>query len=272
MDPVEEIKERLDTSEVVGSYVQLKPAGANHKGLCPFHNEKSPSFMVSNEKGIWHCFGCGEGGDIFTFVEKIEGVDFKAALEQLARKAGVALPERGANKGTTKQKERSLAATELAAKYFQRGLVNSKTAQDYVIKQRGYNRQIVTEFRIGFAPDASSGLSDLLRQKGFKPQEIIQAGLARNHNGKTQDLFRRRVMIPFMGNNGQVIGFTGRVLDDSLPKYLNSPATPLFDKSRFVFGLAQANNTIRTGDGSIVVEGNLDVLTAHQFGSESGGG
>lgn len=266
MDAVEEIKERLDTSEVVGSYVQLKPAGANHKGLCPFHNEKSPSFMVSDEKGIWHCFGCGEGGDIFTFVEKIEGLDFKGALEQLAAKAGVELPERGGDKGAAKLKERLFSATELATKYFQTGLVKSKAAQDYVIKQRGFNRQVVTDFRIGFAPNSDSGLSDLLRKKGYKNQEIIKAGLARNRSGKLQDLFRGRLMIPFMDTNGRVIGFTGRVLEDGMPKYLNSPATPLFDKSRFVFGLTQAKGAIRKNDGSIVVEGNLDVLTAHQYG------
>lgn len=266
---MEEIKSRLSVDDVVGSYIQLKPAGSNLRGLCPFHNEKTPSFMVSPEKGIWHCFGCGEGGDMFTFVEKMEGLDFKSVLEKLAAKAGVALEESkpGAAKHA-KQKERLLRALELATKYFQTGLVNSKTAQNYVIRTRGFNKSTVETFRLGYSPDAQAGLSGLLRKKDFSSDEIVQAGLARKKGTQLQDIFRGRMMVPFMDAQGRTIGFTGRHITEGAfgPKYLNTPATVLFDKSRFIFGLSIARDSIRQQDEVVVTEGNLDVLTSVQHG------
>lgn len=269
MDSVEEIKSRLSVDEVVGSYIQLKPAGTNLRGLCPFHNEKTPSFMVSPEKGIWHCFGCGEGGDMFTFVEKMEGLDFKAVLEKLATKAGVTLEAStpGAAKHA-KQKERLLVALELATKYFQTGLVKSKTAQNYIIRTRGFNKSTVETFRLGFSPDAQTGLSNQLLKKGFSKDEIVNAGLARKKDSGLQDIFRGRMMVPFMDAQSRTIGFTGRhIIDDAFgPKYLNTPATALFDKSRFIFGLSIARDSIREKDEVVVSEGNLDVLTSFQSG------
>ncbi len=269
MDAVEEIKSRLSVDEVVGSYIQLKPAGANLRGLCPFHNEKTPSFMVSPEKGIWHCFGCGEGGDMFTFVEKMEGLDFKAVLEKLAIKAGVTIEASTPMAAKhAKQKERLMMALELATKYFQRGLVKSKTAQNYIIRIRGFNKSTVETFRLGYSPDSQSGLSTQLIKNGFSESELIQAGLARKRGNGLQDIFRGRMMVPFMDAQARTIGFTGRhIADDAFgPKYLNTPATALFDKSRFIFGLSVAREYIRDKDEVVVSEGNLDVLTSFQAG------
>lgn len=267
-DTVEEVKARLDVEDVVGSYVQLKPAGANLRGICPFHQEKTPSMMVSPEKGIWHCFGCGEGGDIFTFVEKMEGLDFKETLALLAKRAGVELDTSPRASGEAKQKERLYKILEIATKYFQAGLVKSKTAQNYIIRTRGFNKSTVETFRLGYAPEGQSGLSNFLIKRNIEPSEIIKAGLARSVKSGLQDIFRGRMMVPFIDTSGRVVGFTGRHITTEAfgPKYLNTPATLLFDKSRFIFGLFQAREAIRTQDEVVVVEGNLDVLTSAQFG------
>lgn len=267
MDPVEEIKQRLDVSEVVGGYVQLKQAGANHRGLCPFHHERTPSFMVSDQKGIWHCFGCGEGGDVFSFVEKIEGLDFRETLENLAKRAGVKLPAAGRVKTDGNLKEKLLKILELATKYYQTALIKSPEAQNYVIQQRGFNKEALSAFRLGYAPDTRNGLVNWLRRHGFNDSEIIKAGLAHGGRSQLQDLFHGRIMVPLADVMGQTIGFTGRILGEGEPKYLNTPSTLLFDKSRYVFGLSQAKAAIREADEAVLVEGNLDVVTAHQFGS-----
>jgi DNA primase len=267
MDPVEEIKDRLDVSEVVGGYVQLKTSGNSLKGLCPFHHERTPSFMVNNEKRIWHCFGCSEGGDIFTFVQKIEGLDFPQALESLANKAGVTLADKAGSKATAELKERLFKILDLAAKYYQKVFAQSVIAQEYVIKKRGFNKEAVTTFRVGYAPNQQDGLVKLLKKQGYKDNEIVKAGLARSQGNNLIDLFRGRLMIPFADTNGRIIGFTGRSLSETIqPKYLNTPQTLLFDKSRFVFGLFQAKETIRQSKEAVLVEGNLDVITSHQFG------
>jgi len=269
MDPVEEIKAILGVEEVVGSYIQLKPAAANFRGLCPFHHEKTPSFMVSPEKGIWHCFGCGEGGDIFTFVEKMEGVEFREALENLANKAGVSLQEATPrSKSAQAQKERLYKIQELATKYYQAGLLKHKTAQNYLLKQRQFNKNTIKAWRLGFAPKSQDGLSKWLRQKGVGAQELVSAGLARKKGSGLQDLFRGRVMVPFIDNQNRPIGFTGRLLEDKDfgPKYLNTPQSPLFDKSRFLFGLNLAKDSIRRKGEVVIVEGNFDVMTSYQAG------
>jgi DNA primase len=267
MDSIEEIKDRLDVSEVVGAYVQLKPSGSNLKGLCPFHNEHTPSFMVNNEKRIWHCFGCSEGGDIFTFVQKVEGLDFAQSLENLARKAGVSLEEKAGDRTSTKLKEKLYDINELAAKYYQQAFTKSSKAQEYVIKKRGFNKQAVVDFRIGYAPSNSDGLYRFLSRHGYGDSEIVKAGLMRRYRDSNMDLFRNRVMFPFLDSMGRVVGFTGRILDDNIqPKYLNSPQSLIFDKSRYVFGLLQAKEAIRKSDEAVIVEGNLDVITSHQHG------
>lgn len=268
MNDVEEIKNRLEVADVVGSYVQLKQSGRNLKAPCPFHHEKTASFMVSPEKGIWHCFGCSEGGDIFKFVMKIEGLDFRGALEMLAKRAGVELKNVKADGGQAKARKRALEAHEWAVKFFQANLIRNKTALDYVVQTRRLGKQIITDFQIGYAPESWDGLVKALKTKGFSEVELVQAGLAGQRTGGRGifDQFRGRVMFTICDATGQPVGFTGRVLGDELPKYLNTPQTLLYDKSRVVFGLHLAKEAIRKNDRVVLVEGNMDVIASHQAG------
>lgn len=269
MDEVAEVKSRLEIAEVVGAYLPLKQAGRNLKAPCPFHQEKTASFMVSPEKGIYHCFGCGEGGDIFSFVMKMEGLDFRQALEMLARKAGVELKERrGEDAGVKKLRARLLEAHELAVKYFQASLVQNARALEYVVKKRKLTKQTVKDFGIGYAPDSWEALSGFLQKQGFSSQELLQGGLAGQKQGRNTvyDLFRGRVMFPIGDREGRPIAFTGRVLDASEPKYLNTPQTPLYDKSQAIFGWHLAREAVRTSDEVVLVEGQMDVVASHQAG------
>lgn len=269
MDAVEDIKDRLSVDEVVGTYVHLKRAGRNFKGLCPFHEEKTPSFVVSPERGVYHCFGCGEGGDIFTFVERMDGLDFRGALEYLAERAGVDLPEQGdGGQQQAQYKQRLREANAAAAKYYHIQLGRNQEAKRYVTQQRGLGEDAIKSFQLGFAPKGGQRLVAFLGKHGFSQQELLDAGLARQYRGQVQDMFRDRIMIPFFDSSGHVVGFTGRTLSDDAagPKYLNTPQTRLFDKSRFVFGLYQAKDAIRTCGEVVMVEGNLDVLQSHQAG------
>ncbi len=263
----EEVRSRLDIEAVIGEYVQLKRAGRNWKGLSPFSSEKTPSFMVSPEKGIWHDFSSNQGGDLFSFVMLVEGLDFRGALEHLARKAGVDLSQyetRTADKGFSERKKRLLTMHDSAATYYQRQLLASETAKDYV-KRRGFNAQVVHDFRIGFAPGAGEALKSFLIKKGYSERDIRDGGLL---SSRGNDMFRDRLMIPLMDGQGQVIGFTARLLADkaNAPKYLNTPQTILYDKGRHVFGLHLAKEAIRTSDMAVIVEGNLDVISSHQVG------
>lgn len=264
-DAKEEVRARLNIEDVVGEYVQLKRAGRNFKGLSPFSGEKTPSFFVSPDKHIWHDFSSNKGGDVFSFIMEVEGLDFRQALELLARRAGVDLSmyQSSGSQELAKRKKRLLEANELAAKYFQQSLVNNKHAQEYVFGKRKLSKQVVQDFRLGYAPDNNEGLTGLLKKRGFSANEARDAGLINRFNG---DLFRGRMMVPLMDASGQVIGFTGRIIKDdpSAPKYLNTPQTLLYDKSRHVFGLSQAKEAIRTSDYSVIVEGNLDVVSSHQ--------
>lgn len=264
-DAKEEVRARLNIEDVIGEYVQLKRAGRNFKGLSPFSGEKTPSFFVSPDKHIWHDFSSNKGGDIFSFIMEVEGLDFRQSLELLARRAGVdlSLYQNSGSQELAKRKKRLQEANELAARYFQQSLVNNKHAQEYVFKMRGLNKEIVQDFRLGYAPDSGDALVSLLRKKGFSPKELTDAGLTNRFGG---DLFRGRMMVPLMDAGGQVIGFTGRIITDdpSAPKYLNTPQTLLYDKSRHVFGLSQAKESIRKSGYSVIVEGNLDVVSSHQ--------
>lgn len=267
MDAKEEIRSRLNIEDVIGEYVELKRAGRSYKGLSPFTGEKTPSFFVSPEKNIWHDFSSNKGGDIFAFVMEAEGMDFRQAMEFLARKAGVDLSEyqsAGAKKRSA-YKKRLLAANELAARYFQQSLLRSQQAIEYVFKQRGLSRQTVQSFQIGYAPDSGTALLAALEKRGFTKREINDAGLL-NRYGK--DLFRGRMMIPLMDQGGQVIGFTGRIIGNvpNAPKYLNTPQTLLYDKGRHIFALSQAKEAIRKSGFVVMVEGNLDVVSSHQAG------
>lgn len=269
MDAVQEIKQRLAIEDVVGQYVELKRAGRNFKGLSPFGNEKTPSFIVSPEKGIWHDFSSGKGGDMFSFIMEMEGLDFKGALEQLARKAGVDLEQFQPQGGpSAKSKERVYEALELATKFYQTHFSKSQTAIDYVFKKRKFNKETALNFRLGYAPNNGSALADFLSKKGFSPKEIEQSGLVAKRYSGVADMFRGRLMVPLCDANGRVIGFTARLLDDdpNAPKYINTPQTMLYDKSRHVFGLHQAKEAIRKSKIAVLVEGNLDVIASHQAG------
>lgn len=263
----EEVRSRLNIEDVVGEYVQLKRAGRSFKGLSPFTSEKTPSFVVSPEKHIWHDFSSGKGGDVFSFVMEVEGIDFRAALELLARKAGVELAQYDSKKAgdISRKKKRLLEANALAKQFFQQSLLQNTHALEYVFKKRALTKEIVSEFGIGYAPTDKTALVRILEKRGFSRQEIDQAGLANRFGG---DIFRGRMTVPLMDASGQVIGFTGRIIGDDVnaPKYLNTPQTMIYDKSRHVFGLSQAKETIRTLDEAVIVEGNLDVVSSHQAG------
>ena len=266
-DAKEEVRSRLNIEDVVGEYVQLKRAGRNFKGLSPFSGEKSPSFFVSPEKNIWHDFSSNKGGDVFSFVMEVEGVDFREALELLARRAGIELSDYDSksNQEFAKLKRRLLDAHQWAARYYQQTLLQNDRALEYVFKQRKMTKEIVQTFQIGYAPDSGDALVQFLTKKGFTKQELAVGGLTNRFGG---DLFRGRMMVPLMDPSGQVIGFTGRILKDepNAPKYLNTPQSPLYDKSRHVFGLSQAKEAIRKNDYAVVVEGNMDVVASHQVG------
>ena len=263
-DAKEEIKSRLAVEDVVGQYVELKRAGRNLKGRSPWGVDKTPSFMVSPEKGIWHDFSANKGGDIFTFIMEVEGIDFKEALEKLAARAGVELTRyQGGDKKVAQRKVRAKEALDLATRYYQACLARNKKVCEYVFYQRNLNRKTVEEFKIGYAPNSNKAMTEALKKRGFTEQELDAAGLLNRFKG---DLFRNRMTVPFIDTSGNVIGFTARVLDHSEPKYLNTPETLLFNKSKFIFGLYQAKESIRRSGYVVIVEGNMDVISSHQAG------
>ncbi|HEY1835351.1 MAG TPA: DNA primase [Candidatus Saccharimonadales bacterium] len=271
MDAVEEVKSRLSIEDVVGEYVQLKRAGRNWKGLSPFTSERTPSFVVSPEKQIWHDFSSGKGGDMFSFVMEMEGLDFRETLERLARKAGVDLEQfRGTHGGgNAKLKERLFETLELAAKFYQVQFSRSQTALEYVFNKRQFTKDTALAWQLGYSPNNGSALVDFLKSKRFSEAEIKGAGLsARAYRGGIQDMFRGRLMIPLADGQGRVIGFTARLLADEpdAPKYINTPQTILYDKSRHVYGLHLAKEAIRKSKFAVIAEGNLDVIMSHQAG------
>ena len=263
-DAKEEIKSRLAVEDVIGQYVELKRAGRNLKGHSPWGTDKTPSFMVSPEKGIWHDFSANKGGDIFTFIMAVEGISFKEAMEKLAAQAGVDLSKyRGGDSRVTQKKLRAKEALALATKYYQACLVRSQEARDYVFYKRHMNRKTIENFQIGYAPASGKALVEVLKKRGFTESELDDAGLL---NRFKSDLFRDRMMIPFIDTTGSVIGFTARILGKGEPKYLNTPETLLFNKSRFIFGLYNAKEAIRHSGFVVIVEGNMDVISSHQAG------
>jgi DNA primase len=266
-DAKEEIRQRLAVEDVVGQYIELKRAGRSLKGLSPWTNERTPSFMVSPEKGIWHDFSSNRGGDIFTFVMEVEGISFREALEKLARQAGVDLVKYGNDDSAlTKRKLRIRECLELASKYFQVALVKNKAVCEYVFYKRNLNRGTVGDFGIGYAPSSGRAVRDFLEKKGFSEREMRDAGMLNQYGG---DLFKGRMIVPLLDTTGSVVGFTGRILDDkdkNAPKYLNTPETLLYNKGRHIFGLAQAKEAIRKSGFAVLVEGNMDVISSHQAG------
>ena len=266
-DAKEEVRGRLAIEDVIGEYVELKRAGRNFKGLSPFTSERTPSFVVSPEKNIWHDFSSNKGGDIFSFVMAVEGLGFRETLELLARKANVdlSLYESAKSKNIAAKKKRLYEVNEATAHFFQHHMVRSKTALEYIFKTRKIDRKTATAFRLGYAPEGGKELVQFLRKKGFSAQDMKEAGVTNRFGG---DLFKGRMMVPLMDGGGRVIGFTGRIIadDPNAPKYLNTPATLLYDKSWHVFGFSQAKEALRQRDYAVVVEGNLDVVSSWQAG------
>ena len=261
--PVQKIKERLGIEEVVSSYIKLTRAGANLKAKCPFHNEKTPSFFVSPERGTYYCFGCGASGDIFTFVEEFEGLDFKGALKLLAERAGVELPRY--NPVAESEKEKLYRVMEAAAKFFEKNLQANAEVQTY-LQTRGLNTESVKNFRVGFVPDAWRELYSHLKTLNFSDAEIEKAGLAKKTEKGIYDRFRGRIIFPIMDSGGRVIAFSGRIFGEGEPKYLNSPETPLWSKSVALYGIDRAKGPIRKSNFSILVEGQMDLIMSHQAG------
>ena len=276
--PVQQIKERLSIEEVVSSYIKLERAGANLKAKCPFHNEKTPSFFVSPGRGSYYCFGCGASGDIFTFVEEFEGLDFRGALKLLANRAGVELEVYSKEmKKAESEKEKLYRTMEEATLYFENNLKDNKEALEY-LKSRGLNEKSIKDFRIGFAILDWRKLYDYLKSKNFTDHEIEKAGLVKKPDDKTKaryDRFRGRIMFPITDSSGRAIAFSGRIFfaqggsasgGVEQAKYLNSPETPIFSKSAVLYGLDKAKESIRKNNFSILVEGQMDLVLSHQAG------
>jgi DNA primase len=273
MSAIDEVKQKIDIVEVIGQYATLKKAGRNLTALCPFHSEKHPSFFVYPEQQSWHCFGaCNTGGDVFAFIMKKEGLDFGEALRQLALKAGVTLPSfsgRIETAGKKEEKEEFYQVNEAAALYFNNLLLNHQAAvkaKSYVEK-RGFTAKTIADFQLGFSLDKWDALKLYLGERGHSEETMLTAGLLiKAEDGRTYDRFRGKLVFPIRDIRGRVTGFGARVLDDSLPKYVNSPQTPTFDKSNTLYGIDHAAAEIRKQDKAIIMEGYMDVIMAHQNG------
>jgi len=268
--PVEKIKERLSIVDVVSSYLTIEKAGKNYKAKCPFHNEKTPSFFISPERGSYYCFGCNAKGDIFSFVEHFEGTDFLGALKILAERAGIPLSDY-----RSKEKDKKDIYYEImeeAVSFFEKTFASNVGARSYLLS-RGLTDQSIQSFRIGYAPESWNAVFDHLTKKGFRKEDIEIVGLIKKKDDRFYDRFRGRIMFPISDSSGRVIAFSGRIfkkIDNTSSieeaKYLNSPDTPLFNKSNILFGLDKAKNSIRSRDYSIVVEGQMDLILSHQAG------
>ena len=262
---IDEVVARNPIEDVVGQYVNLKRSGANLFGLCPFHGEKTPSFSVAPDKGIYYCFGCHKGGGVINFQMEIEGLSYGDAVRALAKRAGMEVPEDPQFQSRYKQQERLWALSKEAARYFHSKLYTQEGAEGLSYAQkRGMPRSTLTKFGIGFAPNGWNGLVDAMKAKGYTDQELKDAGLVSEKNGRIYDRFRNRLMFPIIDVRGNVIGFGGRVMDDSTPKYLNSPETIIFNKRKNLFALNLAKKS-KLGY-LILVEGYMDAVALHQYG------
>lgn len=271
---LDQILDRCDIAEIISSYIPLKRAGRSFKALCPFHHEKTPSFIVNPDKGIFHCFGCGAGGNVISFIMKYERLEFPEVVKMLAAKTGIALPEpagRGQDESASLVNKLYLIH-ELAAAYFREALVSSsgKQAREY-LENRGVLSDAVNKFKLGFAANVWDGLLNYLKRKGFDGGLIEKAGLIipKAEGPGYYDRFRNRLIFPIFNQRDKVIAFAGRVLDDSLPKYMNSPETAIYNKSRTLYGLNFAKREIGDKDAAVIVEGYLDFLMPHQMGLQN---
>jgi len=268
----EEVKQKTDIVAVIGQSMTLTKAGRTFKGLCPFHGEKHPSFFVYPEQQSWHCFGCNSGGDVFSFVMKQQDIDFPEALRQLAEPAGVTITPRPEADAEGKRQERLYQTNQAAALYFHNILVNSPAgaAAHSYLAGRHILPQTIADFQLGFSLNSWEGLKQHLLARDYTESELLEAGLlVATESGTNHDRFRNRLIFPIFDIKGRVTGFGARVLDDSLPKYLNSPQTPVFDKSGTVYGINRARTAIRQQDQAVIVEGYMDVITAHQQGFDN---
>jgi len=270
MGVIDEVKQRTDIVEVVSQYAKLTKAGRTFRALCPFHSEKHPSFFVYPEQQSWHCFGaCNTGGDVFSFVMKKQGIDFGDTLRLLAQRAGVVIPSRGGLEAGGEEKQRLYEVNQAAAQYFHNLLVSSpagETVRSY-LSSRGFSPSTIADFQLGFSLNSWEALKQYLIEKGYTEAELLTAGLIiEAEDGKTHDRFRNRLLFPIFDARGRITGFGARVLDDSLPKYVNSPQTPIFDKSGSLYGIDRAKSAIKQQDMVVIVEGYMDVITAHQNG------
>lgn len=275
MQPTEEIKNRLNIVELVQSYVRLEKAGNYWKAPCPFHQERTPSFVVNEERNMWHCFGCNKGGDAFAFIMEIENINFREALEMLADRAGVELPRYNQESYSQEKslKDRLSEALELSTKFYEKQLwegEGKKTMLPY-LKDRGLTEESIRTFRLGYAPQGWSHVSDFLLSKKFTEAELISTGLSLKKNGRNSvyDRFRDRIMFPIENSFGKVIGYSARMApggDESQAKYINTPESPLYHKSDVLYGIAHAKNSIKEKKNAILVEGNMDVIALHQVG------
>ena len=271
-DKIEEVRSRADIVEIVGAHVRLRRAGRNFVGLCPFHNEKTPSFSVNAERGFFHCFGCGVGGSVFNFITRVEGLTFPEAVRSLAKKYGVTLPEHDVSGPAAGEREAMLKASEVAAEFFAHVLWNTTDgamARDY-LKSRGISVETARAFMIGYAPSRPASLAKALEKRGLR-EAGIKVGLVKKDGNDAYDMFRARVMFPIRDAQGRAIAFGGRVLDARLPKYINSPESPLYSKTRTLYGLFEARQAISSSassgkDRAILVEGYFDVIALWQAG------
>jgi len=269
-DLLEEIRNRCDIVDIISEYVHLKQAGKSFKGLCPFHGEKTPSFMVSPEKQLFHCFGCGEGGNVFNFLMKYEKISFFEAVKMLAKKSGVSLPvDEEKENFLNRQKERLYKLNNLAVNYYRECLFKTNQGKKIInyLKKRGINDTSVEKYKLGYAPSGWDVLTNFLKKKGYSYEELTKARIINKSKieGKYIDYFRDRIIFPIFNLSGRVIGFGGRVLDDSLPKYINSPETLVYNKGSNLYSLNFAKEDIRKKGYLIIVEGYTDVLITQQY-------
>ncbi len=266
-DKIEEIRSRSDIVEVIGAHVRLKRAGRNFVGLCPFHNEKTPSFSVNPERGFFHCFGCGAGGTVFNFLMRMEGLSFPEALRALAERYGIVLPQREEGGLSTSDREAMVRANQTAAEFFFHVLWNTPDGtlgRDY-LKSRGVAIETARTFMLGFAPARPASLARALEKRGLL-ETGVKLGLVRREDGGVCDMFRARLMFPIRDPQARVIAFGGRVLDQRLPKYINSPESPLYSKARSLYGLYEARQAIARADRAVVVEGYFDAISLWEAG------
>jgi len=266
MSAIDDIKDKLDVVAVIGEYIGLQKTGRNFKGLCPFHAEKTPSFIVSPERQSWHCFGCGVGGDAFSFVMKKDGIEFGEAVRLLADKAGIILSQSYGDRANDKENQKLYEANEAAAQYYHHVLVNTPSGQTALqyLEERGISRKTIDDFQLGYSLDSWDALQKYLT--GRNVSELENVGLVVKKEDSAYDMFRGRIMFPIRNRRGNVLGFGGRALDKDGPKYLNSPQTKIFNKSNIIYGIDKGQSSIRQQDMVVVVEGYMDVLTAHQYG------